>query len=232
MKKETRILNVDVTGLTVEKRSDGEPRTIAGYAAVFNKDSEDMGFVERIAPGAFKTALKTSDVRALVNHDPNLLLGRTESKTLRLTENARGLKFELDLPDTQAARDAAESIRRGDMTGCSFSFDLLPDGATWKDEEGEVRRELTKIRTLFDVGPVTFPAYPDTTVAARAFGALRAAETQPADEIPEPQTLEQEHRKRLAEAEAQEKADAHAALDARMKRARETVDQNIARHLQ
>lgn len=153
---------------TAELRAEpGERPKIVGYAAVFNQLSEDLGgFVEVIRPGAFKRALaEGADVRALWNHDPNHVLGRTTAGTLRLVEDDYGLRFEADPPDTQWARDLLESIRRGDVTGTSFAFRARED--RWGTQDGQPLRELHDV-DLFDVGPVTFPAYRTTTVAVRA----------------------------------------------------------------
>ncbi|KKK80722.1 hypothetical protein LCGC14_2820640 [marine sediment metagenome] len=126
---ERRITSTDDIEFRIEPTEDGKSERLVGYAAKFNKMSTVLfGFTERIMPGAFAKALNTCDVRALVNHNPDALLGRTKSGTLRLSENKQGLQFEIDLPDTQAARDTRESIKRGDMTGCSFSFSIKPGG--------------------------------------------------------------------------------------------------------
>lgn len=167
---ERRILNVD----NVEMRiSDDETPKIIGYAAKFGKWSEDLGgFRERIKTGAFDDAIKNSDVRALKNHDRNLLLGRTTSGTLRLNTNSVGLQFEIDMPNTTTGHDVVEEIRRKDITGCSFSFTVVED--KWKNlEDGSAERTIIKIGQLLDVGPVTYPAYPDTTVAARSLDKLK-----------------------------------------------------------
>ncbi len=153
--------------LRVERR-DNEPPKIVGNAAVFGKRSDDLGgFVETIERGAFKDAIK-GDVRALFNHDPNLIIGRTmaDPPTLTLEETRDGLAMEVIPPDTQVARDLLVSIERGDVTGQSFSFEVEVD--EWKQvENGPDERTLKKLRTVFDVGPVVFPAYPDTDVAVR-----------------------------------------------------------------
>ena len=151
--------------LRVERR-DNEPPRIVGNAAVFGKRSEDLGgFVETIERGAFTDAIK-GDVRALFNHDPNMVLGRTKAGTLTLDETKEGLSIDLIPPDTQVARDLMTSIERGDVTGQSFSFEVEVD--EWKQvENGPDERTVKKFRTVFDVGPVTFPAYPDTDVAVR-----------------------------------------------------------------
>jgi len=162
---ERRVVPVEDVELRVT--DDDEPK-ITGYAAKFNKCSVDLGgFTERIKKGAFDEALEKSDIRCLKNHDPNLLLGRTTSGTLRLSINSVGLNFENDMPNTTTGKDTVEEIRRRDITGCSFSFTTLEDD--WKyNEDGTVQRTIIKVGELFDVGPVTYPAYPDTTVAARS----------------------------------------------------------------
>ena len=155
------------------KRDDEELPKIEGYAAVFNKDSEDMGFIERIAPGAFKKALKSSDVRALFNHDSNIILGRVSSGTLELKEDKKGLMMTVTPPDTQLVRDMVLSpIERGDITQQSFGFTVKSD--EWKDIDGKVPvRTITEVGELFDVSPVTFPAYPDTAVALRSLEGIK-----------------------------------------------------------
>lgn len=157
-------------GFKVETREDGKPRLI-GHAAVFNSLSEDLGgFREQIAPGAFADAIAGDDVRALFNHDPNFILGRNRSKTLVLSEDARGLAIEVMLPDTQMVRDLVLApIERGDVSQMSFGFSVRPGGQDWaKDDEGRVIRTLKKLR-LYDVSPVVYPAYPETDVAVRSF---------------------------------------------------------------
>jgi len=120
---------------------DGQPPKIRGYAALYNVYSEDLGgFRTRIAPGAFDRAVPGADVRLLVNHDSNLLLGRTRSGTLSLSTDERGLYFEGQPPQTDFAQHYVEAIRRGDMSGCSFSCDIDID--EW-DFSGE-----TAIRTV------------------------------------------------------------------------------------
>jgi HK97 family phage prohead protease len=155
----------------IETRADGKP-VIVGYASVFY-DAADPGtefrlwhdVVERIKPGAFDRAIRDDDVRALFNHDPNMILGRNGAGTLRLSVDSKGLRYEIDPPDTSAGRDVVEAIRRGDISGSSFGF--TPDVSVFR-EEGEttiVERESVR---LFDVSPVTFPAYEAATVGVRS----------------------------------------------------------------
>lgn len=149
---------------------DGRPK-IVGYAAKFDVDSEEFyGFVERIAPGAFKDALATSDVRALFNHDANFVLGRTRSGTLVIEEDRVGLRYEITPPDTQQARDLIESIRRGDVSQSSFAFTMSPGGISqWEDRpDGTTLRTIVRVAELYDVSPVTYPAYEDTESGLRS----------------------------------------------------------------
>ena len=164
--------------------NDDGPGTVTGYAAVFYDEADpgteyklwsDRNFeaVERIAPGAFSRACREADdCRALVNHDPNLLLGRTSSGTLRITEDQRGLRYDVDLPDTTIARDLAVSVERGDINGSSFGF--VVESESWdetKNDDGTVSavRTIRSVR-LLDVGPVTYPAYSATSAGRSAQG--------------------------------------------------------------
>ena len=169
---EVRVINFDDMELRV---TDDDSPKITGYAAKFGKWSEDLGgFREKIKPGAFDDVLE-DDVRALKNHDSNLILGRTTSGTLKLDTNSVGLRFEIDPPNTSTGKDTIEEIRRKDITGCSFSFTTKTDA--WKNnEDGTVERTIVKVDRLYDVGPVTYPAYPDTTVAARSLDKFKETE--------------------------------------------------------
>lgn len=158
-------------------------KTITGYAAVFNSDSDPIGFgsesfTERLMPGAFAAALadRARDVLGLFNHSSDQLLGRESSGTLRIAQDERGLRFELDLPDTGLGRDIAELVRRGDIRGASFAFSVAADGDTFVRRDGKLYREIRSIARLFDVSPVTTPAYPDTSVATRSAEAFVVAE--------------------------------------------------------
>lgn len=151
------------------RKSDDEKRKIVGYGARFNELSEVLFFFrEKIAPGAFKSALEKSDARALINHDPNYVLGRTKSGTLNLNEDEVGLRYEIDPPDTSYANDLLVSIDRGDITQSSFAFTVGKEGESW-DESGDIPiRTIHKFDEIFDVSPVTYPAYESTSVGARS----------------------------------------------------------------
>jgi hypothetical protein len=143
------------------------PGTLIGYAAVFETYSADLGyFREKIQKGAFAKAIANSDTRALANHDPSQLLGRKSAGTLRMAEDDFGLKVEIDLPNTTSGRDTAESIKRGDMQGQSFCFTTSIDQWDWSGET--VLRTVIEVDELWDVGPVTYPAYEETSVALRS----------------------------------------------------------------
>jgi HK97 family phage prohead protease len=164
-----------VDGIELRAAPEGStsPGTMVGYAAIFNRYSVDLGyFREKLDPGAFTAALKRCDVRCLRNHEPESILGRTSAGTLRLSEDEIGLRMECDLPNTQVGRDTAESIRRGDIQGQSFSFSTAIDQWDWTSEP--YQRTIVEVDELYDVGPVTFPAYEDTTVAVRSFATARA----------------------------------------------------------
>lgn len=173
---ERRIFQCD--GLEVRAAGDAEPARLVGYAAIFGEWSEELwGFREQIAPGAFAKSLG-GDVRALFNHDPNLILGRTKAKTLTLREDQRGLYVEILPPDTAFARDLMESMRRGDVDQMSFGFRTIKDQWTDDSSTGKVTRTLLEVE-LFDVSPVTFPAYAQTEIALRSLDAWKT-ENKPA----------------------------------------------------
>ena len=163
-------------GLRLEERDGSSLPLIHGMGAIFydaDRRAETefeltTGLVERIHPPAF-AEIGTQDVRALNNHDPRLLLGRTPN-TLSLRVTNTGLEYTIDPPDTQVGRDMVESIRRGDISGSSFSF-TLRERPQWDVEERDgqqvrVRNICTAV-TTFDVGPATFPAYSGTSVGLR-----------------------------------------------------------------
>ena len=161
--------------------------TLEGYASVFNSPSENMGWGdwemrEYIAPGAFTESLKKSDCRALVNHENYPVLGRESAKTLLLTQDETGLKSTIKLPDTQFARDLAVSVDRGDINEMSFCFIVAKD--TWEtDSVNKIdKRTINEVKELLDVSVVTFPAYPDTSVAKRSLERFKCDDNAVAEE--------------------------------------------------
>lgn len=157
--------------------SQGDEMAVGGYAALFNHKSQDLGgFKESIAPGAFTRSLKNNvDVKALFNHDPNMILGRVKNGTLSLAQDERGLKWRavLDPTNTQH-KDIHSSIKRGDIDECSFAFMVPPDGDQWTETNGNedyFADRMLKDVDLLDVSAVTYPAYLGTNVSARCFEA-------------------------------------------------------------
>ena len=162
---------VGVSELRVE--ADGKVRKIVGYAAKFGVRSSVIAgmFRETIQVGAFATHLPGADVPFLVNHDAGRMLARTKSGTLRVSEDAVGLRFDATLPDTTLASDVVEQIQRGDLDSMSFAFNTVTD--SWgEDEQGFALRTLMQVR-LHDVSLATFPAYDLTEVALRELQVFR-----------------------------------------------------------
>lgn len=181
---ERRYLPNEECPVSLEKRDDQPPK-IVGRAAVFYDGTPDTEYtlydaimdgerllqpalVERINPRAFNKALNDKhDVRALFNHDPNLVLGRTSSRTLTLTKTLRGLDYEIEPGKTTVANDVQEHIRRGDVTGSSFGFHVR-EQKFYHDEATHVDiREILSV-DLLDISPVTWPAYQSSSVGIRS----------------------------------------------------------------
>ena len=157
------------------RASNGQPTRLAGYAALFDSPSEDLGgFTETIKRGAFKDALASAglDCRMLFNHDSNMVLGRTPD-TLALREDSTGLYLDCMPPDTSYAKDVMTLVSKNIVNQCSFGFTVAAD--EWYNSAGElvsrwsgVKRVITKIGTLMDTSVVTYPAYSSTSVTARS----------------------------------------------------------------
>ena len=205
VERRTYTVEMRVKEPTIGKKSS----TIEGYAANFNSLSEDLGgFREMLMPGCFADALKTSDIRALFNHDPNFVLGRNMSGTLRITEDDKGLRFEVDPPDTACARDLQVSMQRGDINQCSFGFRVAEGGDAWRKEpDGTYLRSILKVDRLFDVSPVTYPAYASTSCAVRSLDKLKQSEELEArailDKVEEERRAAEEYDKHMLEIAAQ-----------------------------
>jgi uncharacterized protein len=159
MNKEYRIIKMQV-------RASNDNR-IEGYAAVFNTVT-DLGFFrEQIKPGAFKRAIaEKQDVRCLFNHNADHVLGRTKSDTLTLEEDNTGLRFSCEMPGTQMGKDVYTMIQRGDIDQCSFGFVVTKESVEYDSQQSATR--TIEECDLFDVSPVTYPAYPTTSVQARS----------------------------------------------------------------
>lgn len=192
--RESRFLSA-----SVELRAaadEGKAPLIRGYAAKFNALSENFGsskyqFREIIMPGAFDDVLN-DDVRALFNHESSAILARSKNGegTLKIGVDNVGLWYEFEAPDTQVGRDLVTALKRGDIDQSSFSFTVNEDGQKWaetKDGDGPTitTRTITKVARLYDVSPVTYPAYPDATVALRSLEKFQAEHRENA---PEPES--------------------------------------------
>lgn len=171
----------------IEKRSyggeiraaqdDGEPTRIVGYGSVFDTLSEVIfGFREIIKPGAFDDVLG-NDVRALFNHDPNFILGRSTAGTLALSVDDKGLRYDITAPETQTIRDLVIApMQRGDISQSSFAFRIARDGDDWyQDDDGVLIHEIYQVSRLLDVSPVTYPAYQQAGSSVRSMQAWREA---------------------------------------------------------
>lgn len=172
--------------LRAEYDSDKNTSVLVGYAAKFNARSERIGdFYEEIAPGAFAGVLG-NDVRALYNHDANMVLGRTTNGTLRLEEDEQGLRVAITLPDTSYASDLWQLVQRGDVSQMSFGFTVGKAGQEWRKEGANPIRRITKVARLIDVSPVTYPAYPQTSIQARDIEAALAGAGDTDNEVDDP----------------------------------------------
>lgn len=168
--EERRNITAPATVELEVRNGDTERPVIRGHAAVFDRRSFDLGgFTEVIARGAFRKALdegRAADCRCLFNHDSNLVLASVHNNTLDLREDPQGLHYYADPADTSYGRDVRELIRRGDVYQSSFAFTI--DRDRWEeDEDGEIVRTILEVRDLYDVSPVTYPAYGQTDVSGR-----------------------------------------------------------------
>lgn len=158
-----RYLNME----NVQTREDGEDLFIEGYFAVFNSTYELWpGATESIAPGAFDDSVN-DDVRALYNHNSDIVLGRTSAGTMEIRQDSHGLwgRIRVNRNDGDAM-NAYARIARGDITGCSFGFDIAAQETDYR-EDGTVHWTIKKVSPLYEISPCTFPAYQETVVSAR-----------------------------------------------------------------
>ena len=180
--KVERRIKTDVDFELRVEATESDGMRFTGYAAVFNSDSEPLPFIERIMPGAFKRSLKArNEVKLFKNHNMDEVLASTRSKTLRLSEDSKGLLAEATLPDTTAGRDLAVLMKRGDVHSMSFGFSVPARGDSWSDDG--MTRQLKEIR-LHEVSIVTgFPAYEATTASVRSLDILASRTNVDADAL-------------------------------------------------
>ena len=175
MKTERRIVSLE----GAEVRVSGDGRYLEGVGIVFGTRSEPLGgFVEVIDPEV--TIDTPGDLVATFNHDTGALLGRASSGTLQTSRDAEGYRYRVEIPDTTAGRDLRELVKRRDVRGSSFTFDVPDGGDTWERKAGGIALRTVKALNLHEIGPVVFPAYPETSVAIRALKRFEPA----ADERP------------------------------------------------
>jgi len=178
-KRELRYIPFD----NFEVREDDGPPKLVGYASVFNQEAEIFGiWREKVAPGAYKKTIKENDIRALWNHNTDLVLGRNKSGTLNLAEDSKGLKVEIVPPDTQAGRDAVTSIKRGDVTQMSIAFQIVKQEWYEPQDKNQMPLRTIKEAKLFEVSPVTFPAFEQTSISARSTLEPESAAEDPREE--------------------------------------------------
>lgn len=182
MEKEIRSFESDCA--IEEREIDGvNKKIVTGYAAVFNKESRDLGgFTEILSPECFENC-DLSDVAALFNHDPNLVLARkfNDSGTLSLQIDERGLKYTFELPNHYVGGLLMESIKRGDVMHSSFAFTIESD--KWEKRGEMVIRTITSVKKLYDVSPVLSPAYYSTSVTMRSFDDFKQSSEKPLNTI-------------------------------------------------
>lgn len=172
MNREVRYLN--------DINNKKESRKVEGYAIVFNSDSNDLGFIEKIEPTAIDDeVIANSDVFCWLNHDEKrgcLARSKYGEGSLKLSIDDLGLRYEFDAPNTALGDELLESIRRRDITSSSFAFTVDKEGQKWEKKDGKYYRTITKINRLFDVSPVYTPAYDASSVNCRSFDEIKKIE--------------------------------------------------------
>lgn len=165
-----------VTDANASGDTESSSRMVYGYAMLYDTptllwESDDFQCVEVIERGAATEALKNSDIRALFNHNPNYILARTSSNTLVVRDDEKGLYFEFEAPETSVGNDLLVSIQRGDISQASFAFDIS-ERSILREQKADGKEVVTitirKMSELYDVSPVTYPAYKDTEVSMRS----------------------------------------------------------------
>lgn len=203
-------------------RADGEARRLEGYAAVFNTEAVIWGlWREEIAPGAYSKTIKEEDIRALWNHDTNIVLGRNKAGTLELSEDDKGLRSVIIPPDNEWGRPVVDAVRRGDVTGMSIAFRVVKED-WWHppEDSSELPKRTIKEARLYEVSPVTFPAFESTSISARSV-ALEKSEDELIAEArailarhkpppePDPETVSGHHSEAPPEPEPETVSDHH-----------------------
>jgi uncharacterized protein len=171
---ERRFVGAEVAPVELRTGED-QPTELHGYASVFNQDATIQDFwgdawIESVARGAFARTIGQADIRALFNHDPNIILGRNRAGTLDLSEDSTGLRSIIRPPDSPWGASVLESVKRGDVTGMSIAFQVIQEKWKRSDKKGELARRTILEAALLDVSVVTYPAFEQTSVQARNLG--------------------------------------------------------------
>lgn len=200
---ERRHFSLNHTEVRVEEREDGNP-VLAGSAALFGVRTDLGSFEEEIEPGFFADALDNSDPRVLFNHAPDNLLARLSAGTARVWEDEDGLHYEADLDEDHVSRFVQRKIERKELTGNSFAFTVKEDGDEVRHRRDEGKKPLRVLKKggceeLYDVGPVTYPAYQETEVSVNVRDRLAALEEEAREEETEdaPQVLSEGERESM-----------------------------------
>lgn len=172
---ERRFVSTEARPLEVRAAADGGPTELAGYASVFEQWSEirdiwGASWMESVARGAYAKTIGEADVRALFNHNPDVVLGRNRAGTLELSEDATGLRDVIRPPDNAWGRPVLDAVQRGDITGQSIAFQVIKERWERPAARGELAKRTILEARLVDVSVVTFPAFEQTSVQARAMG--------------------------------------------------------------
>lgn len=182
MDKELRYLQIQ--NMEVRNKSDTNEKIVVGYVVKFNERSQLIynEFYEKVSKGAFAKSIEQNTIKALWDHNTNLVLGSTRAGTLKIEEDDIGLKFEIILPNTETGRNAFESIQRGDVDGVSFGFYVRNDNWEYLKDEDIYERTLLDI-DLYEISPTPFPAYETSEVAKRTIKNLKKDNNKEADMI-------------------------------------------------
>jgi HK97 family phage prohead protease len=157
--------------IPIEFREEGEEKYFEGTGIVFNSTTDMGWYTEEVAPEALDEVMN-DDVRGLFNHDQNIVLGRTKSGTMALSKDSSSAKFKIKYNESDPDHVRVyQKVKRGDVSGCSFAFNVKDD--EWSTRNGKDHRRILRLKEWYDIGPVTYPAYESTTVAARSFKNVR-----------------------------------------------------------
>lgn len=159
--------NRETRSIAFQVRAETDSRTITGTAAVFDTPTMIGGFFEeRIAVGAFTESVKRDDIVATFNHNFDNVLARTDSNTLKVTTDSKGLNYSFEAPNTTAGNDILENVRNGNVKGGSMMFRIDEETWAFAEKAGDIDKRTIEKGSLVELGPVTMPAYKQTSISA------------------------------------------------------------------